>query len=174
MLNYLQCRKFTLSLKIAYFKEQPWAIHSCRSLQKSDHEQFAHIALYKRATWANCTCYYLKKSDVSDSRENLSKNQRFARKFVFFLCFWQFSPLLCQEQITHITLLSFTLFKERLERVAPVAHYKRATVIDALTLLFKKEQKWELLKKKSESHFHSFAQKKRAICSKNWWANSQP
>ena len=90
---------------------------------------------------------------------NFQKTSDSLEKFVFFICFWQFSPLLCQEQITHITLLSFALFKERLERVAPVAHYKRAAVIDALTLLFKKEQKWDLLKKKSESHFRSFAQK---------------
>ena len=30
---------FTLSLKVAHFKERPWAIRSRRSLQKSDREQ---------------------------------------------------------------------------------------------------------------------------------------
>ena len=36
---------FTLSLKNANFKEQPWAIHFCGSLKKNDSEEIALVAL---------------------------------------------------------------------------------------------------------------------------------
>ena len=45
---------FALSFKIAHFKEQPIAIRSCCSLQKSDRERFALVTLYKRAMWVIC------------------------------------------------------------------------------------------------------------------------
>ena len=46
-----------------FTKEQPWAIRSHPSLQKSDREKFAHIPLYKVCLWAIRS---LKKKDVSD------------------------------------------------------------------------------------------------------------
>ena len=35
-----------------FFKEQPWANRSCRSLQKGNRERFAPVTFYKRATGA--------------------------------------------------------------------------------------------------------------------------
>ena len=48
------------SLSSLFTKEQPWVNHFCHSLQKKDHERFAHVALLKRANRsffkANGTC----------------------------------------------------------------------------------------------------------------------
>ena len=59
------------------------------------------------------------------------------------------------------------LLKEHPEQFAQVIYNKRASVSDLLTLLFKKDRKFDLLKKTSESHFQSFAHKKQAIRWKN-------
>ena len=48
-----------------------------------------------------------------------------------------------------------SLQKSDRERIAPVAHYKRATVSDSFTSLFRKKWKYDLLKKTSESLFRS-------------------
>ena len=42
LIRSLLFRSFSLSLKIANFKEQPWAIRLRPYLKKSDHERFAH------------------------------------------------------------------------------------------------------------------------------------
>ena len=74
------------------------------------------------------------------------------------------------------------------EWIALVALYKRKTVSESLSWLFKKEQLWAIRSCRSwqksdgsvslffmsKSLFCSFAHKKRAIRSKNRWANSQP
>ena len=60
-------------------------------------------------------------------------------------------------------MLLFT--KEQPERFAQVAHNKKATVSDSLTLLVKKERKCDSHKKANGSF--AFAHKKRAIRSKN-------
>ena len=78
-------------------------------------------------------------------------------------CFWLFlyTPLL--------------FFKEWWEQFAPFAFYKRANMSNSLPTLFTKERPRAIwLLEKSESLFCSFAHKKRAICTKNHRANSQP
>ena len=67
---------FALLLKIAHFKERPWAICSLRSLQKSNRERFAQVARDKRAmgaihslSWANHSLAL-----------SLTKNEWIARK----------------------------------------------------------------------------------------------
>ena len=42
LIRSLLFRSFSLLLKIANFKEQPWAIRLRPFLKKSDHERFAH------------------------------------------------------------------------------------------------------------------------------------
>ena len=132
---------------------------------KSDRELFAHVAFYKTAN----RLLLFKKGwcewFACDLSEPRAKNERLA------------------------------MFKSLMSLFAQVIHNKRATVSNLLTLFFKKEPKCDSLKKMSESHFRSFAHKKRvnrtfahkkawialslfrsqkrAICSKKRWANSQ-
>ena len=79
-------------------------------------------------------------------------------------------------------------FKERTERFALIALYKRATVSESLPLLFTQKQRWAIRTGRSwqksdesdslfftsESLFFSYAHKKQAICSKYRWAKCQP
>ena len=70
----------------------------------------------------------------------------------------------------------FPLFYAQ-ERIAPVALFffaldKRAIVSESLPSLFRTKDHSLFFTRKSL--FCSFAHKKRAICSKNLWANSQP
>ena len=85
-----------------------------------------------------------KKSDVNDSV--VIRANRSIKKFVFFLCFWQFFPLLCL-RANHSRLF----FKERHEGFAQVAQDKRAT---------------GAIRSFSRAN-RSFAHKNRANCSKN-------
>ena len=129
----------------------------------------------------------LKKSNGSDSLliGSLALKKRAIRsKKSIFLQFFTVFPLLCPRanrsccsflKINGSDLLSMLFTKERpwanrsshslqksdCERFAPVALYK---ICDGRDLLFSK----------SESLFRSFAHKKRALCSKNQSANSQP
>ena len=124
----IHCRQgweFALSLKIAHFKERPWAICSRRSLQKSDVSGFA--------------------TDVSKS---LSKYEWFARKIRIFRMFLTVFPLInAQERIAHMDLCShrsllmsiFThspFFKERRERFWDLCNLLRS--------LIKKERMWAI------------------------------
>ena len=116
---------FALSLKIAHFKERPWAIHSHRSLQKNDHEQFAQVVLYKRAIVSDSL---FKKEQCKwfshDSSKLLAKNERIAFKNSYF----------------SYVLDSFPPFYAQ-ERIAPVALYKRLTMSDSLRSLMTKERR---------------------------------
>ena len=69
----LGIRSFAHSLKIAHIIERLWAIFSCRSEQKSDHEQFAQAAHEKRATVRELLSSLCKKSNMSDTSKSLSK-----------------------------------------------------------------------------------------------------
>ena len=105
---------------------------------------------------------FFKKSTVNDSlvnRANHSQKTSNSHKNVFFVCFWQFSSLLCQRANRyHCSSLSRCLQKSDLERFAPVAHDKRVTgAIRSFSRACR-----------------SFAHKKWAIRSRNKWANSQP
>ena len=78
----------------------------------------------------------------------------------------------------------FLFFGARCEWIAHFAHQKWAIlsgrseemsdVSESLILLTKNERMSELLIFLSELLIRSFLDKKRAICSKNQWANSQP
>ena len=84
---------FDLSLKIAHFKERPWAIQSRRSLQKSD------------MSWSLSLLF--KKSDVSDSfviRAKSSQKGVIRSKNLYFRIFRNsisdfFSPYYAQDRI---------------------------------------------------------------------------
>ena len=122
-------------------------------------EQFAHIARESLVILANH-----------------SQKTRIRSKFSYFsYVFYSFSPFICpRANRSHSSLLLIRSFlksnlsdllpslltKEQPEQFAQVAPYKRATVSVLLTSLFKKEGKCESLKKKSKSHFRSFAHKK--------------
>ena len=83
----------------------------------------------------------LKTGYVSDSSESLAKNERISRKIrifrMFLTVFSRFMPK------SESLLLLF--FKERLERFAPVALYKKATVSDLLRSLMTKERRKQFI-----------------------------
>ena len=90
---------FALSLKIALFKEQLWAI---RSLQKSDASKLVSLLFKKEwRKWFACNLRFRsqKTSDLLDK----------IRIFDSFHCF---SPFYAQERIAPVTLRSFALFQE--------------------------------------------------------------
>ena len=91
----------------------------------------------------------LKKSDVSDLlviRMNRLQKQAICSKNSYFHMFLTVFPFFMPKSKPLKSLFAHLLFfKERLERFAPVALYKRATVSDSLTSLFKKEQKCDSL-----------------------------
>ena len=179
------------SLSSLFKKERPWATCSCHSLKKSNREWIALASLYKRATVSKSLTYFFKKEQCQwftrDSSKLLSKNEPFDRKKPNFLyVFDSFPPFYakiangshCSLLINSFlnsygsNLLSSFFTKERLwanrsscslqmsnrERIAQVAHDKRAT---------------GAIHSFSQTN-HSFPHKKREICSKNQWENSQP
>ena len=99
------------------------------------------------------SCRSLKKIDMSDSLLIcvLSTSSNSLQKIHIFVCFWPFFPVVplfyAQEWIAPIILCSVALFKERWERFT----------------LFPERISFSL-----------FCSQKRAICSKNRRANSQP
>ena len=186
---------FTLSLKIAHFIEWQWSICSNRSLKKSNHERISQVAHNKRATLSESLLISFLKSDVSDllviPGNCFKKSSNLLKKPIFLICFWQFTvfPLLyahCpRENCPHGSLRSHPFLKSDRS--------------NALLSLFKIEQPWanrfhrSVQKSDSEWFAHaahekramgaissfsranfSFDHKKRGICSKNRWANSQP
>ena len=76
---------FTLLLKISHFKEQLWAIRSCRSLQKSK----LLLLLFKKE---QCEWF------ARDASESLAKSERFTQKID------SFPPFYAQEWIAPVTL----------------------------------------------------------------------
>ena len=104
-------------------------IRSKSLILKSDREQFAHVVLYKRANRCHRSLKYSNLSDSLAIQVNRSqKTSDWLEKFVFYACFWLFSPFYVQKQIAPVAHSLF--FKERLERFAPVVLYKRTTVSD--------------------------------------------
>ena len=82
-------------------------------------------------------------------------------------------PLFIPKSKSLPSLLAHSLlFKERLERFAPVALYKRATVSNLNRSKMTKERWMGAIRSFSQAN-HTFTHKKRTNCSKNWWANSQ-
>ena len=100
----------------------------------------------------------LKKSYVSDLLvilANCTQNERFTQKIRTFVCFWQFFHFLwLRANRPCPSLLIYSFLKSKLS--------------DLLPSLITIERPWAI-----RSH-RSFAHKKRAIRSKNRWANSQP
>ena len=79
----------------------------------------------------------LKTGDVSDSSESLAKNERISWKIRIFPMFLTVFPRFMPKSESLLLLF----FKERLERFAPVALYKKATVSDLLRSLMTKERR---------------------------------
>ena len=107
---------FAISLKLALFKEWLWAICSCRSLKKSNHERIVLIALYIRTTvnekvmTVNHSRCSFKRSNVSDSLFSSKKPAIRSKKVIFSRCFWQFFTAFPLAPIAPIALRSVALF----------------------------------------------------------------
>ena len=127
-------------------KEQPRAICSGRSKQKSDCERFAKATLLLRVTWANLSCH-------SQKREIHFK--KFKKNFFsYFLTV--FPPFYVKERIAPFALRSVALFlKIDHERIAQVNLIKKTTLSDLLPLLFIKERREGFTFFPSESLFPS-------------------
>ena len=101
-------------LSSLFKKKQPRANRSHRFLQWATMSKSLSSHFAKEQPWANC-------SRFCNWRQLLSKNERFARKNLFVVCFWQFFSVL----------------------PAPVTLYKRAAVNDSLlSLMTKERQEW--------------------------------
>ena len=124
------------------------AICSGGSLQKSDHEQITPIALKKRATWVIHLWF---ERITLKYKQFTRKSSYFSYVLTSFHCFSSFFIFMSESLLLLFAHLLF--FKERRERIAPVAIYKRATVRESLR---------SLMTKKSYSSICSFS---RANCS---------
>ena len=159
---------FALTLKIAHIKERLWSIRShcsinlsCRSLQKSDHERIA-LDFFKKDRPQRFAC---------DSGKSLSKNDRFARKNVFFkwlLQFFTVSPLFMLKSESLPSLFAQLLFyrvtvaihcRRHRERIAPVYLYNSATVSDLLPSFMTKEHSLFFTSKKNKKTSYVFTEK---------------
>ena len=113
---------FTLLLKISHFKEQLWAIRSCRSLQKSK----SLLLLFKKE---QCEWF------ARDASESLAKSERFTQKID------SFPPFLCPRvNRSRHSWLSCFYFKSDLSFLLSTLFTKRATMSDSLRSLMTKER----------------------------------
>ena len=144
---------FLWVLKIRFKKERLWANRSRRSLQKSAVSKLLSSLFKKvRRGWFACDVLFRLKNRVIRS-----KNSYFSQCFDSFSLL---SPFLCT-----------------------IANHSCCTVSESLPLLFTKErtapalftkdQPWVINCSFPRANLY-FAHKKRAICSKNQRANSQP
>ena len=119
------------SISSLFKKERLWGNRSCRSLQKSNRERIALDFFKKeRRQWFAC-----------DSSESLSKTSDSLEKKLFFECFWQFSPFVCQKSESFPLLFAQPLFfNEGRDRFALVALYKRDTMSKLIPSIFKTER----------------------------------
>ena len=109
---------------------------------------------------ANRSWHFLQKSDHAKIALLLWKNEQFSKKVCsFHHVFWHFFIDFCESLPS---LLAVSLFlKERRERFALIALYKRVTMWDSLPSHFKKSQIGISSLKKSKSLLCSFAHKKQ-------------
>ena len=144
--------------------------HSKSLRLKNNHEQFAQVALValtKRVTESKSLLLLFKKEQhewFTCDQIGL-KNELFARKNVFN----SFPPLLCR-RVNHshrsflrargVILGCCLLHKSTCEWIAPITHYKRATMSDFLLSLFKKEQLRDSLKKRANCNCALLLKKK--------------
>ena len=134
----------------------------------SDCERITQVAHDKWATMSNLIMI---NERISDSLTNFWLKKS---KILFFSMFYIIFFYLKNERFTNSLF-----FNERCERIAQVPHQKWATMSESLRLLTKNEQigrffeQIDHLLTKNEQMAHFFC-KKRAICSENRWANSQP
>ena len=131
--------------------------HSKSLNLKSDSERFTLVAIQKRATVSKSLSQLFTKNRrqwfAHDLSKSLLKNRRFAKKIIFFVCFWQF-------------FTAFPLFVPRAN----------------CSCRSKKEWPWanpfRCSLQNSDSQFIEskslFCSQKRAICSKNQRANRNP
>ena len=142
---------------------RPLIFRSCRSLKKSDCERIAYDFFKKRATSGICSWF----------EWFTLKNERFAQKKTIFHMFLTVSlPLYVKR--ANCSCRASLFFKDRRDRFAFVALYKRVTVSELISSVFKQER-WERL-----IFFHNwidlslFWSQKPAIRSKIRCSNSQP
>ena len=121
--------EFDLLLKIALFKEWPWAIHSRRSLKKNHREQIVLVGLYKRATGRKSISSLYKKIREWFARDSFfcSKNTSHSLEKISIIhqVFYIFSllfPFYAQLQIASVRR---SLQKSDREGITPAAVYKR-------------------------------------------------
>ena len=154
-------------LLLLFKTEQMWANRSRSSLKKSDCEQIALALFKKEQPWPNCSCHSFKKR-LWFQWITLKKRAICSKKFVVFVCFWQFVTV-------------FPLFMARIESLPSLF---APSLFDSLWSLFTKEQLWAkrsccsiqksdrepFCKERREwfalfhKLFRTFVHKKRAIC----------
>ena len=132
------------SLSSLFKKVGPWANRSCGSLQKRDRERIALIALYNRASGVIRSWF----------KQIALKIERFSRKNSYFSYVFDSFSLPFPFYMPKSELLRLLSKKERpwanhshpsykkcdCERIPFEAIYKRATVSESHSSLFKKEQ----------------------------------
>ena len=162
--------KWILSL---FRKERPWVNSSCCSLQRSDCEKIA-LDFYKKEQCQWFTC---------DLSELLSKRAICLKKTYFLFVFDSFPPFHAKRvnrswrsllsrsslKIDRINSLSSLFTKEQPWGIAPIDHYKRATVSKLIVSIFKKEQQEQFTLIHEPISLSLFWSQK----TKNRWSNSQ-
>ena len=112
-------------------------------------------------------------SDLLVIRTNcLQETSESLKKFIFFVCFWLFSPFYAQEHIAPIALCMICSFlKSDLSDSLQSLFTKRVTVSDSLRSLMTKErgERFTLFHKQI-----ALGSQKWVNRLKNRWANSQP
>ena len=139
---------FALSLKIAHFKEQPWANRSCHSLKSAMsviRSWFERIALQKTFHTILTVFHYF--SPFLYPRANSSRSSSLRRFF---------------KRVTGAICSCRSLQKSDHERFAPVALYKRMTgAIHYFTLLLTKNERFA---QKTEERIPNSAIKYNRTC----------
>ena len=101
----------------------------------------------KERSWANCSCWsfkiatvseslsiYFRKSDISDL---LMIGENHSQKNVFLVCFWLFSPFLCQKSESLMSIFT----KERPWADRSRRCFKKSDGSDSIRWIFKKDRR---------------------------------
>ena len=163
----VQCRRIRGNLYSIFGSEvfvrvgnSPFRLKSL--ILKSDREQ-SLLLLFKDEQ-----CEWI----AGDSSELLAKNERIAWKIHIFCMFFQFLCPIANHSSQSLLICSF--LKSHLSDLLPLLFIKKQQWAIGSDRSWQKSKGSDLLVFTSESLFRSFAHKKRANCSKNPWAMSQP
>ena len=122
------------SILSIFNKVQTWANRSRHSLKKSDRERIVLVDLLKIATVSESLSIYFRKSDISDS---LMIRENHSQKNVFLVCFWLFSPFLCQKSESLMSIFT----KEQPWADRSRRCFKKSDGSDSIRWIFKKDRR---------------------------------